>query len=62
MSPERSARCFGLIVVYNDEERRYHCDMINLPVDQFSAESVTRVYALRWQVEILFPTMPRDHP
>jgi len=48
-------------VVYNDEERRYHCDMINLPVDQFSAESVTRVYALRWQVEILFQTMPGDH-
>ncbi len=57
----RDQRCFGVIAVYNDEERHYHCDMTNLPVDQFSAESVTRVYALRWQVEILFPTMPRDH-
>ena len=57
----RDQRGFGLIAVYNDEERRYHCDMTNLPVDQFSAESVTRVYALRWQVEILFQTMPGDH-
>ncbi|MDP6998544.1 MAG: hypothetical protein QF569_20795, partial [Candidatus Poribacteria bacterium] len=47
--PRRDQRCcFGLIAVYNDEERRYHHDMTNLPVDQFSAESVTRVYALRW--------------
>ena len=27
--------------------------MTNLSVDQFSAESVTRGYALRWQVERL---------
>jgi len=59
--PRRDQRCFSLIAVYNYEERRYHCDMTNLPVDQFSAESVTRDYALRWQVEILFQTMPRDH-
>ena len=45
--PRRDQRCFSLIAVYNYEERRYHCDMTNLPVDQFSAESVTRVDALR---------------
>ncbi|MDP6751745.1 MAG: hypothetical protein QGH37_32950 [Candidatus Poribacteria bacterium] len=59
--PRRDQRCFGLIAVYNYEEGRYHCDMTNLPVDQFSAKSVTRVDALRWQVEILFQTMPGDH-
>ena len=57
----RDQRCVGLIAVYNYDERRYHCDMTNLSVDQFSAESVTRGYPLRWQVEILFQTMPGDH-
>ena len=59
--PRRDQRGFGLIAVYNYDEGRYHCNMTNLPVDQFSAESMTRGYALRWQVEILFQTMPRDH-
>ncbi len=49
-----------LVAVRNGETGQYHCYLTNVPADRLSAEDVSRTYALRWQVEILFKAM-RSH-
>jgi IS4 transposase len=50
----RAQRTFRLIAILNQETGAYHTYITNLPVDQLPAEDVRAVYALRWQVELLF--------
>ena len=54
-------RRFRVIAIYNVAEKRYHCYVTNLPVDKLSAEEITSVYALRWQVEIFFKALRQHH-
>jgi putative transposase len=43
-----------LVAVYNEEARRYHTYITNVPGDRLEAQDVARVYGARWQIELLF--------
>lgn len=47
-------RTFRLVAVCNEETGEYHCYLTNVPAQRLPAEDISRTYALRWQVEILF--------
>jgi IS4 transposase len=48
---------FRLIAIWNEEDGRYHVYLTNIPQDMLAAEDVGAVYALRWQVELLFKAL-----
>ena len=50
----RARRAFRLIALRHRETGAYHVYLTNLPARQLPAEDVQAVYALRWQVELLF--------
>jgi putative transposase len=43
-----------LVAVYNEDEGKYHLYITNLSLDLLEPEEVARLYAVRWEVEILF--------
>ncbi len=47
-------RRFRLVAIRNDETKSYHLYLTNTEPDRLHAEDVAAVYALRWQVELLF--------
>lgn len=47
-------RKFRLVAIRNEETNSYHLYLTNTAAEQLCAEDVTAVYALRWQVELLF--------
>jgi len=53
----RAWRAFRLIAIRNQETGAYHVYLTNLPAEQLPAEDVQAVYALRWQVELLFKAL-----
>lgn len=53
----RARRTFRLIALRNAETGEYHTYLTNLPPERLDAEEVSRIYALRWQIEILFKAM-----
>jgi putative transposase len=53
----RAWRAFRLIALRNQETGAYHLYLTNLPAWQLPAEDVQAVYALRWQVELLFKAL-----
>lgn len=53
----RVRRTFRLIAIRNDETGAYHVYLTNLPADRLRAEDVQALYALRWQVELLFKAL-----
>ncbi len=42
---------------WNDETRRYHCYLTNAPNTLIECEDARGMYALRWQVELLFKAL-----
>lgn len=48
---------FRLVAVYNQREKRYHLYVTNIPTARLTAEEVARVYACRWEIEMLFKEM-----
>lgn len=50
-------RTFRLIAIRNQETGEYHVYLTNLPANRLPAEDVQAVYALRWQVELLFKAL-----
>jgi IS4 transposase len=53
----RTWRTFRLIALRNQDTGAYHVYLTNLPARQLPAEDVQVVYALRWQVELLFKAL-----
>ncbi|MBM4320847.1 MAG: IS4 family transposase, partial [Deltaproteobacteria bacterium] len=53
----KATQTFRLVAIRNPETGTYHCYLTNIPADRLPAEDVTAVYALRWQIEILFKAM-----
>lgn len=53
-------RRFRMIGIRNDETGDYHFYVTNVGQQRLSAEDVGHVYALRWQVELLFRRL-RSH-
>ena len=50
-------RCLRLVGVKNEDTGRYHLYVTNIPPERLTAEQVARVYAGRWQIELLFKEM-----
>ncbi len=50
-------RCLRLVGVKNEDTGRYHLYVTNIPPERLAAEEVARVYAGRWQIELLFKEM-----
>ena len=53
----RVRRTFRLIAIRNDQTGAYHVYLTNLPADRLHAQDVQALYALRWQVELLFKAL-----
>ncbi len=53
----KARRTFRLIAIRNEETGGYHVYLTNLPSPKLPAEDVQAVYALRWQVELLFKAL-----
>jgi IS4 transposase len=53
----KAQRTFRLIAVRDAQDHSYHVYLTNVPPDALAAEDVTQIYALRWQVELLFKAM-----
>lgn len=49
-------RC-RLVGVWNDEAKRYHLYLTNIPSDKMSAEDVARTYSARWLIELAFRSL-----
>lgn len=45
---------FRLVALRNEETRQYHLYITNVPQERLSAEDIGKVYAVRWEIEILF--------
>ncbi|MCE9685672.1 IS4 family transposase [Shewanella sp. AS16] len=43
-----------MVAIWHKEEKRYLCWLTNLPRSRFSIEDISKLYRLRWQVELLF--------
>lgn len=50
-------RFLRLVGVKNEDTGRYHLYATNIPPERLSAEQVARIYAGRWQIELLFKEM-----
>ncbi len=50
-------RRLRLVGVKNEDTGRYHLYVTNIPPERLTAEQVARVYAGRWQIELLFKEM-----
>ena len=53
----KAKRAFRVIAIRNPGSGEYHVYVTNVPPEKLAAEDVTRTYALRWQVELLFKAM-----
>lgn len=54
-------RALRLVGVRNTDTGRYHLYVTNIPPDRLTAEEVARVYACRWQIELLFKEMKSSY-
>jgi putative transposase len=45
---------FRFVAVRNQETKKYHLYITNVPAERLSAEDIGKTYAVRWEVEILF--------
>ena len=43
-----------LVAVWNEETRKYHVYLTNVPVEVLSAEEVAALYGCRWEIELVF--------
>ena len=50
----RDAVQFRLVGIWNDEAGVYHLYITNVPPDRLDPEDIARIYAARWEVELLF--------
>ncbi len=50
-----------LVAVWNEETRKYHAYLTNLPVYVLSAEEVAGLYGCRWEVELVFKELKSEY-
>ena len=50
-----------LVAVWNEETRKYHVYLTNLPVDVLSAEEVAQLYGCRWEIELVFKELKSEY-
>ena len=47
-------RRFRVVCVFNSESGKYHTYLTNIPVEILAAEDIARLYAARWEIELIF--------
>ena len=47
-------RRFRLVCAFNSESGKYHTYLTNIPVEILAAEDIARLYAARWEIELIF--------
>ncbi|MFC6764815.1 IS4 family transposase [Natrinema soli] len=55
----RAVETFRVVGVWNDEEQHYHLYITNLPVEEYRAPDIAKLYQARWEVELLFRELKR---
>jgi len=45
---------YRLVAVYNEEKKKYHTYLTNVGVEHLDLEDVVRLYAARWEIELIF--------
>jgi len=50
-----------LVAVYNEEARRYHTYLTNIPPDVLEPEEVAALYGARWEIELVFKELKRRY-
>jgi putative transposase len=45
---------FRLVAIYNDEAKKYHAYITNIPQESLNAEDVAELYRVRWDIEMIF--------
>jgi IS4 transposase len=45
---------FRLVALRDQETKKYHLYITNVPKDRLTAEDIGKTYAVRWEIEILF--------
>lgn len=56
----KATTTFRLVGVRDEETGEYHLYITNLPVEEFDAETVARLYRARWTIELLFKSLKSD--
>lgn len=54
-------KTFRLVGVRNEETGKYHLYLTNVPRERLSPEDIARVYAARWEVELLFKELKSSY-
>jgi IS4 transposase len=55
----RAVETFRVVGVWNQEEQHYHLYITNLPVEEYRAPDIAKLYQARWEVELLFRELKR---
>lgn len=50
----KDAMPLRLVAIYNEEAKRYHVYITNIPPDTLCAEDVAELYRVRWDIEMIF--------
>jgi putative transposase len=50
-----------LVAVWNEEARKYHVYLTNLPVETLRAEEVASLYGCRWEIELVFKELKGEY-
>ncbi|MFC6764658.1 IS4 family transposase [Natrinema soli] len=53
-SRSRATRTFRVVGIRNEETEKYHLYITNLPVSDYRAPDIAKLYQARWEVELLF--------
>ena len=47
-------KCFRLVAIYNNEARKYHVYLTNIPKEKLDPEEIASLYGARWEIELIF--------
>ncbi len=50
-----------LVAVWNEEGRKYHTYLTNLPPERLTAEEVADLYGCRWEIELVFKELKSQY-
>ncbi len=50
----KDTKAFRLVAIYNNEAKKYHVYLTNIPPDALSAENIAELYRVRWDIEMIF--------
>jgi putative transposase len=57
----RDALTTRLVAVWNEETRKYHAYLTNVPVNVLDAEEIASLYRCRWEIELTFKELKSEY-